>query len=233
MKKDEKLIKKVLQSYMMTQNAEICNKLYTIFKKLCYDIHVIKKHPGINIESLNSVGTKYLQNKMSLNLRRFKNIKNEENFEHINANNQINIAEEFSTFLKTCGCDASEEEISTMLHFVEKMDKHTNSIGLLDLFDIWGTVMNFSKLDPFLVFKYVLEYFIKYEFQGYDQISSFYSKDMNKKHVEKFLDLTNSYFQKNENLKEHIRNEVKKFDQVFSPESLTLALVGPLKYFPK
>jgi hypothetical protein len=233
MKKDEKLIQKVLQSYMMSEDAEICNKIYTIFKKLCYDIHVIKRHPGLNIESLNSVGTKYLQNKMCLNLRRFKNIKKEENFEHINSNYQIKIAEEFSTFLKSCGCDATEQEISTMLHYVEKIDKNTNSIGLLDLFDIWGSVMNFSKLDPFLVFKYVLEYFIKFEFKGYDQISSFYSKDMNKKHVDKFLDLTNSYFEKNDYLKEHIRNEVKKLDQLFSPESLTLTLIAPLKYFPK
>jgi hypothetical protein len=218
---------------MMTEDADICNRIFTIFKKICYDIHVIKKHPGLNIENLNSVETKNFQDKMILNLKRFKKIKNEVKFEDIHDNNKIKIAEEMKTFLKTCGCDASDAEISNMLHYVEKLDKNTNTIGLFDLLEIWGSVMNFAKLDPYLVFKYVLEYFIKYEMIGYDEIPSFYSKNMNKNHVERFLDLTNSYFEHKDYLKEYIRKEVKKLDQQFSPESLTLILIGPIKYFPK
>ncbi len=217
----------------MTQDAEISNRIYTIFKKLCYDIHVLKKHPGLNIENLNSVGTRYLQDKMILNLKRFKKIKNEDNLEDIDTNYKVKIAEELKTFLKTCGCNASDAEIATMLHYVEKMNKTTNTVSLYDLFDIWGSVMNFAKLDPVLVFKYVLDYFTKFEMSGYDEIASFYSKKMTTKHVDRLLDLTNSYFAQKEYLKEYIRKQAKKLDQQFSPESLTIVLIGPLNYFPK
>jgi hypothetical protein len=218
---------------MMAEDSEICNRIYTIFKKLCFDINVIKKHPGLNFQSFYSDGTKYLQEKMNLNLKRFKKIKTKEEVEDIYVNDEVKIAEELKTFLKSCGCDATDAEISTMLHYVEKMNKNTNTLDLYDLCDIWGSVMNFAKLNPLEVFKYVLDYFTQFEMNGYDRISSFYSKEMNIEHVQRFLDLTYSYFEQKDDIRNYILKKVEKLDSLFSPECLTLTLIGPLNYFPK
>jgi hypothetical protein len=219
----------------MTENAEICMEIYTVFKKLCFDLHVIKKYPGLNIKTFNKVGSQYMEDKMTLNLKRFKNIKKAESLDDININHKILIAEELKTFLKTCGCDASDAEINTMLHYVEKLEYKSNKLSLCDLFEIWGSVMNFAKLDPYQVFKYVLEYFSQYEIDEDEMkpISNFYSRDMNIKHIEKFLNVYNSYFENKDYLQYYIMKEVKKLDEFFSPESLTLTIIGPLSYFKK
>lgn len=235
MKKDDKIIQKVLR-IKMCEEFEICNKIYTIFKKICFDIIVIKKYETSKeeLKNIGKIGVAHMQDKVKLNLMRFKKTK-EENMSDIRVQEKypINVEEELKTFLKSCGCKANDEEMSDMLHFIKNLESKREQVILQDLFDIWGTHITFCKIGPNEVFKYVFEYFIKNQTTRIDKIDNFYSVDMKSDHVQNFLELTEKYFMHNNSLKEHIKKEAESFGGYFSAQSLTLKLTGPLKYYPK
>jgi hypothetical protein len=222
MKRNEKCLKKTI-NYQLKTAAQISNDIFTVFKRLYFDIKTHNKDK----DNFNTLGKVVCQNLVGITYSRFLKLKQEATYTQLNQSFPINVSKELKAFLKSCGLTVDEKEIEYMLHLVENYSD--DKLTIEQLYDIWGAHLHFSSLPPEEILHYVFDEYFKRR----DDIEPVCRGDfdgLNSEKIDHFLEFYNEYFSYEQVL--FIREETRYLGKSFSRDAFCHMLLAPRRYYP-